>query len=276
MQANSDYHLEGLAKTLLIPLYIRAEESRRPDPLINDERAVALVRQLGPTPSWFRDMRVDKEDKVALVLRNREVDRAVRAFLASNRGAVVVHIGCGLDSRFERVDDGRAEWYDLDLPEVIELRRKLIGGEAARYHLLACSALDREWLDRVGVHRSRPFLFVAEGVLIYFEEEQVKSLVIALRDQFPGADLVFDAFSPFLVWGNNRRYARTKIGARCRWGLKRGRDLEGWAKGISLLDEWFPFDQPEPRLSHVRWVRFIPLLSKVMGVYHYRLGSSAG
>lgn len=69
----------------------------------------------------------------------REIDRYARDFLSRHPEAAVVHIGCGLDSRFERVDNGKVEWYDLDLPDVIELRRKFIGDEGERYHLLDCS-----------------------------------------------------------------------------------------------------------------------------------------
>lgn len=266
--------LSGVAETLLIPLYIRAVETQRPDALLKDEKAVAVVTQLDAAFSRIKQIKMDKEDQVALILRNREFDHFARDFLARYPEAVVVHIGCGLDARFERVDNGRVEWYDLDLPEVIDLRRKFIGGEGARYHFLACSAFDRAWLDTLSAQR--PVLFLAEGVLMYFEESQVKSLVLALRERFPGAELVCDAFSPFLVRMNNRRIARTKMGARYYWGLKRGKDLESWGEDIRLLDEWFPFDRPEPRLAHLRWMRYIPLLAKVMGVFHYRLGKATG
>jgi len=86
--------------------------------------------------------------------------------------------------------------------------------------------------------------------------------------------MVFDAFSPFFVWANNRRVARTKIGAPCHWALKRGQGLEDWGDGICLLDEWYPFQYPEPRLGKALWVRHIPLLAKTMGVFHYRLGKT--
>jgi len=277
MSEKSIQNLGGVAETLLITLYIRAMESQRPDALIKDDKAVALVTQMSYDFSRFDQIKMDEEDKVAIILRNREFDRYVRDFLARHPEAVVVHIGCGLDSRFERVDNGQVVWYDLDLPDVIELRRKLIGGEGERYHLLACSVFDSTWLERVSIHRQLPFLFLAEGVLMYFEEAQVKSLVLMLQEHFAGAELVCDAFSPFLIRANNLRFriSRTKISARYHWGLKRGKDLESWGKGICLLDEWFPFDRPEPRMAHVQWVRHIPLLAKVMGIFHYRLGKIA-
>jgi O-methyltransferase involved in polyketide biosynthesis len=96
----------------------------------------------------------------------------------------VVHIGCGLDSRFERVDNGRVEWYDLDLPEVIELRRKFIGNERERYHLLGCSVLEDTWLEAVKVHSQRHFLFLAEGVFMYSKERRLNCWC-SRRDHFP-------------------------------------------------------------------------------------------
>jgi len=276
MSETTNQNLSGVAETLLMTLYIRAMESQRPDALIKDEKAVALVTNMSYDFDRIRQVKMDEDDKVGVILRNLEFDRQVRDFLTRHPDAVVVHIGCGLDSRFERVDNGRVEWYDLDLPEVIEQRRKFIGDEGKRYHLLAGSVFDSAWLDKVSVHRQRPFLFLAEGVLMYFEEAQVKSLVLMLRDHFPGAELVFDAFSPFLVRANNLRMAISKFGVRYHWGLRRGQEIEKWGDGIHLLDEWGYFDRPEPRLDHIRWMRHIPLLARVMRVYHYRLGKAAG
>ena len=267
--------LSGVAETLLMTLYIRAMESQRPDALIKDEKAVALVTQMSYDFDRVRQIKMDEDDKVTVILRNLEFDRYTRGFLARHPEAVVVHIGCGLDSRFERVDNGRVEWYDLDLPEVIELRRKFIGSERERYHLLGYSVFDNAWLDAVSAHRQHPFLFLAEGVLMYFEEAQVKSLVLMLREHFPGAELVIDAFSPFLIRANNLRLSITKFGARYHWGLWRGQEIEGWGDGIHLLDEWGYFDRPEPRLAHIRWMRHIPLLARVLRIYHYRLGKAA-
>lgn len=276
MSEITNQNLNSVAETLLITLYIRAMESQRPDALIKDEKAVELVKQMDYDFTRIKQIKMDEEDKVTLILRNREFDRYARDFLVRHPEAVLVHLGCGLDSRFERVDNGKVAWYDLDLPEVIELRRKFIGGEGARYHMLACSAFDPEWLETLSIHLPHPFLFLAEGVFMYFEEAQVKALVLVLQEHFPGAELVFDAFSPFLVRANNLRLALTKYGARYHWGLKDGKDLEKWSTGIQLLGEWSYFDRPEPRLAHVQWMRHIPLFAKVLSIFHYQLGKPAG
>ena len=273
MTQRSGQDLSGVAETLLITLYIRALESQRHDALLKDEQAVTLVRRIDQDFLRNALVKIDPETQVAVILRNRQFDFYIRDFLARFPEAVVVHIGCGFDSRFERVVErnSKVEWYDLDLPEVIDLRRRFIGDEKERYHLLACSVLDSKWLDAVSAHRERPFLFLAEGVLMYLKESQLKPLVLTLQEKFPGAELVFDAFSPFFVWANNRRVARTKIGALCYWALKRGKELESWGDGICLLDEWFPFEQSEPRLGKARWVRGIPLFARTVGVFRYRL-----
>lgn len=170
------------------------------------------------------------------------------------------------------MDNGSVEWFDLDLPEVIELRKKLLGSEKGRYHLLPFSAFDSQWLKTVAAFRPRPFLFLAEGVFMYFPEEQVRSLVMKLLELFPGSELAFDGFSPFVVWANNRRIARTKLGARYHWACKNGKKLESWGD-MRLLGEWRIFDHVEPRLAKIRRLRFIPLVAKAIGIYRYRLGS---
>lgn len=265
-------NLSGVTESLLIPLYIRALETKRPDALLKDERAAELINKLNLDYAQLTRSQVSEEVQVSIVLRNRQFDRITQEFLAQHSEAVVVYLGCGLDTRFERVDDNQVEWYDLDLPEVIDLRRELMGCDSCRYHLLPCSALDLAWMDAVSTHNPRSFLFMAEGLFMFFEEAQVRGLIVAMKDRFPGSELVFDAFSPFYVWGNNRRVSRTKIGARADWALKHPTDLEGWEEGIHLMDEWYPFLAGEPRLAHLRWARFFPLLSKTTGIFHYQLG----
>jgi O-methyltransferase involved in polyketide biosynthesis len=135
--------LSGVPETLLIPLYNRAMESQRTDAMMKDEKAVELVTKMPLDFSRVRQIPMTELLKVMRIMFTREFDRYARDFIDRNPGAVVVHIGCGLDSRFERVDNGSVEWYDLDLPEVIELRRKYLGDERGRYHLSACSVLEK-------------------------------------------------------------------------------------------------------------------------------------
>ncbi len=264
MQVHID--LSGVPETLLITLYCRAIESRRPDALIRDERAVELVNRIDYD---FSQVKFPPIDQLFTIMRIREFDRHTQAFLTAHPDGVVVSIGCGLDTRFDRVDNGEAEWYDLDLPEVIAIRRQLLN-ETPRRHFIGSSMLDLTWMDRVESGAKRPCLFLAEGVFCYFEEAKVRRLVLALRERFPGAELVFDAMTPFMAWLHSHHPVIGKLHTHL-WGIKRGQELEGWDPGIRLLDEWFYFDGPEPRLGRARLMRFVPLLNRGSSIVRYRL-----
>jgi O-methyltransferase involved in polyketide biosynthesis len=111
---NIDHNLSGISETLFITLYIRATESQRPDALIEDKKAEMLVKKISEDGlydfSRIKSIHLSEENKLVITLRNRQFDRYARIFLARHPDAVVVHIGCGLDTRFERVDNGQVEW----------------------------------------------------------------------------------------------------------------------------------------------------------------------
>ena len=274
MSAITNQNLSDLSETYLAPLYWKAMESQRPDAMIKDEKAVELVTQGILDFSGVRQIHMNELFNAMRIIFTREMDRYARDFLIRHPDAVVVHIGCGLDSRFERVakSNSRVEWYDIDLPEVIALRRRFISDERECYHMLACSVLEDDWLEAVKVHSQRPFLFLAETVFVYFTEAQVKSLVLTLRDNFPGAELVFDGWRPFEVWIGNRYLSKSMYAGLMRWGFWRGQEIEDWSDGIHLLDEWGFFDQPEPRMDSFRWMAPIFRLFKPMRIFHFQLG----
>ncbi len=274
MSETTNPNLSSVAKTLLLPLYNRAMESQRPDAMLKDEKAVELVTQMRLDFSRVSQISMPELLKVMRIIFTREFDRFSRDFLRRQPDAVVVHIGCGLDTRFERVDNGRVEWYDLDVPDVVDLRRELIGDEAGRYHLLGYSVLEDAWLEAVKVHSQRPFLFLAETVFIYFTEAQVKSLVLTLRDHFPGAELVFDGWRPFEVWLGNRYLSDSPFAGLMQWSFWHSQEIEGWGDGIRLLDEWGFFDQPEPRMDAFRWMAPLFRLFKPMRIFHFQLGGA--
>ena len=220
----------------------------------------------------FSRLRLQRHDEVAVILRMNKFDSIVRDFLMRNPQAVVVHLGCGLDTRFERVDNGQVEWFDLDIPDVMAFRESLIPIRKRRYHSFATSAFDDGWLAEVSLFKPRPFMFMAEGVLPYFEEAQVKSLFFKLLEHFPGSELVCDAHTPFVIWADNLHLALARVEARLHWSIKQGKDVEEWGEGIHLLDEWNYYDEDVSQLKAFRWIRLFPPLAKSSGIFHYRLG----
>lgn len=268
MPTHTIRNLNAVSQTLMIPLYFRAMESQRPDALVRDPKAVELVGQLDYDFSGVQRL---KDEQVNYLLRMREFDRQARAFLAEHPDGVIVDLGCGLDTRFERVDNGQVEWYGLDLPEVIELRKELLD-ETPRSHFIGCSVLDFSWMDALSGQAGKHILFLAEAMLVYLEEADVKRSVQALAERFPGAELVCDAYSPVVV----RFHPRPPDMPRPRWGLKDDRDVEVWAPGIRLLSQWYYFDKPEPRLGVFQIMRYVPFIARVVRIVHYGLGEAVG
>ena len=264
MPAHSTRNLNAVSQTLLIPLYFRAMESQRADAWIHDPRAVELVSQLDCDFSGIRKL---EKEAVNYLLRMREFDRQACAFLEAHPHGVIVDLGCGLDTRFERIDNGRMHWYGLDLPDVIALRKELLA-ETPRSHLIGCSVLDFTWMDALDVQAGQPILFLAEALLVYLEEAEVMRLVQALAGRFPGAELVCEVYSPVVI----RYHPRSEAVAQPRWGLKDDRAVEAWAPGIRLLSRWYYFDQPEPRQGRFQLMRYLPFLARMVRIVHYRLG----
>ncbi|HNT76695.1 MAG TPA: class I SAM-dependent methyltransferase [Anaerolineae bacterium] len=247
--------LNDISETLLLPLAYRAFESRRPDALIHDPKAAEIVAQLAYD---FSKLERQRYQQLNIGLRVREFDRAVRAFLEQHPDGVVVDIGCGLDTRFERVDNGQVMWFNLDFPEVMALRERFFAPHA-RCHSLACSALEFAWMDEVA-QQPGPYFFLAEGVFPYIAEDELKSLLLALRDRFPGSELMFDMLPALLMRFNRMHPAiRQTRAARVRWATNDSRAPEKWGVG-RLLADWRYYNHDDPRLGWRRVFRYIPFM----------------
>lgn len=181
--------LGPVQETLLIPLYGRAVETRRKNGLVRDDKAVGIVETLSyDFGKWAR-----ARSTIGACLRTTMIDEDVQAFLAAHPMGTVVEIGCGLNTRFERIDNGRATWFELDLPDAIELRRRFFS-DAPRRRMVAASVLDATWMDDVAA-TGGPWCFISEAVLIYLDELDVETVVRRLAERFRGAWLVMDTAS---------------------------------------------------------------------------------
>lgn len=259
--------IRGVASTSFIPLACRAMEASRPRPILVDTAAAELFSKMGGSKAMLRGM--SKVDQASTVIRNRQFDHYARQFLAAHPGGLVVDIGCGFDTRFHRLDDGRMTWLGVDLPEIIALRRKFLP-DSARDPTIAQSMLDSSWLDIVE-QKARPTIFLAEGVFPYFSEEKIEPLIQELAARFSGGELVFDAFSVLSVNLHNKTHAILKEHeASLKWGIDDPAVLEAW--GLRLLEQWSYFDQYEPRFGIVYWLKIFPSFARMNLILHYRLG----
>ena len=193
-----------VAETLLIPLYMRAKESRRNNPILYDKAAERLADSLEYDYSQFDGAKLSE---VGCVVRGWYFDRAVRRFIETHPNPVVVNVGCGLDTRFQRIGNPKAVYYDLDLPEVDDLRRR---------------------------HPDAEFIFIVEGVLMYFYEKQVKAFLHNVANRFVGGELWFDVCGTMMSRHGVKPDSLRKHEAQIRSGLSDGHMVEQW-KSLTRL-----------------------------------------
>jgi O-methyltransferase involved in polyketide biosynthesis len=229
--------LGNVQKTLLLPLWGRAVETRKEHPLIVDKPAVDIINQIGYDFAEL-ERNYNEENQLSWVIRCINVDRTIKEFLKQYPDATIVNIGCGLDTTFERVDNHQLLWYELDMPDTIALRELLIPGQERRKTIRA-SVFDDTWFDQITVRSN--VLFVASGVFYYFEEEKLKKLFIGMAKRFPEGRMIFDAASPSGVKILNKSVIEgggMDENSYLKWGLKRAKNIETWGKCFEVIDEY--------------------------------------
>jgi methyltransferase (TIGR00027 family) len=278
--------LPDVAETGMLTFYCHVIESHNPNPILLDEKAVEISRQLNPVfeSSSSRLLRnlargeVKKELVVHIALRAKKYDEYVNSFLKENPDGILVNIGCGMDSRFNRIDNGRVTCFDLDLPEMIEFKRQFYD-ETDRYHFIAASVFEYAWMDQVAKIGKRPILFMAEGVFMYLDGQKVKDLILKLQSRFPGSELVCEVVTEFFTRKPWNRMVALKMNqqlgvgneAAFTFGIKNSRELESWHSGIEYLDDWSYFDTHHPRLGWVGTMGKMKFMRDVQYTVHYRL-----
>ena len=257
--------LKGAAESLLLPLSSRALEAGHHIPILRDRKAVELLGQLN-----FDASSVARNSlyHTIICLRTRRFDAVVAQFLNAHPRGTIVNLGCGLDTRFERLDNGCARWLEVDFAPVIALRRKLLTEEERRV-FFPCSITNPSWLDKLQDFGTQPVLFLAEGVLMFLDPSEVDRLLAEIIVRFPNSRILFDAVKPIEV--TLRRYHPTlrRTGAALRWGLRNARTLLGKHPSLELSSEWFYCDEPEPRLGWYRLLRYMPWLGRTAWILQF-------
>ena len=236
--------LQDVEASLLMPLWSRAKFTLQNSPLIRDPSAVEIVSRIDYDFSHL-DRAFPFRNNLLNVVRALHFDAKIRSFIATHPRALIINVGAGLDTTFHRIDNGLIQWYDLDLPAVIELRNQLIPPNE-RVHLISSSMFDPSWYTRVDPTGDGVFA-VSGGVLFYFSESEAKSFLTMFADNFPGAEIVFDAVSKLAAFLANRAIKRTGIkNAVVRWPLKDASIVNCWDRRLQVVDQ-FPFFKGIPR-----------------------------
>ncbi len=252
-------HLIKEKETYLATLYGKALDAAVEHPILGDRFAADAVARIDYD---FKELKLPNGGEITLPMRAWHFDQWTRAFLTANPKSTVLHLGCGLDTRVYRIDPGpQVRWYDVDMPDVIELRKQLYPDRVG-YQLIGSSVTDLAWLD--AIPGKTPVLVVAEGLVMYLPEKDGTALFRRIAEQFPSGQIMFDGYSGSMVRLVSR--LATVRGAKVDlvWGVDDPHDLEQQVPNLRLVES-VPFLTMPELISRLSTNRFRAAMYGFMG-----------
>ena len=220
--------LSGVPETMLQTVYARAKESSGRG-AIHDAKAEEIVERLDYD---FSIADKDTAMRSGVIARTIVLDRLTKAWLGTHPGGVVVNIACGLDTRCYRMS-GYAHWYNLDLPETMAVREKLLP-ESGTISQIAMSAME-DWGSEIS-EQNVQVLIVIEGLTMYLSEADVQRIFTVISSRFSNATVFVETMNPMIV----KRFKEKSIEgshAKFTWGIKNGKALAELLPGFRFMEE---------------------------------------
>ena len=221
-------NLSGVPETMLQTVYARAKETKTRG-AIHDDKAVELVDKL-----HYDFSLADKDAAMSsgVIARTIVLDHLVQQYLTAHPGAVVVNIACGLDTRCYRMS-GYAHWYNLDLPETMAVREKLLP-ESGTISQITMSAME-DWGSEIS-EQNVPVLIVIEGLTMYLSERNIQRIFTVISSRFSNATVFVETMNPTIV----RHFKEKSIdasNAKFNWGIKNGKTLAELLPDFRFVEE---------------------------------------
>ncbi len=235
-------------ESLFLTLGSRALDSRLPRPFLGDAMSDVVLSAVGYDLGKFPTLSargVDPRTKVFdVAVRTTRLDEMVRQFLYRHPNAVVLDLGAGLDGRVFRVDPpDTADWYDIDYPDVVELRREVMPARA-NAHGVGADLTDPGWLSDIPAER--PAMLVADGLLPFLAQGDFVTLLNRLTAHFPHGELALNGYSTYATWiFRHTRAMAPIVRGMINPGFNEPRRLEGWVDRLRLVEEIFLTRTPE-------------------------------
>jgi methyltransferase (TIGR00027 family) len=281
MQKLQSDDLTGVSETLLIPLHYRVEESKSESSSFKDEIAErfhdAIAYDWGKFDAASLQNRMTAVTTAFIHNRTAIFDEQVGNFLEKAPDGLVVNLGAGLDTRFHRLDNSRVEWIELDLPGVITFRQKLHEPESKRHRMIAASVLDDVWVVEVKRHARSRVLFVAEGLLPYFTEEEHRKIFTCLAENFPGQEMLFHTMGASLMqrFAQYSLISKTSMKVEMQWGLDDSRQVSALNPKVEFVREFSMLDGGYDQLPAQVRQKLTPAMAKNLAkIVHVRFKES--
>jgi len=185
---------------------------------------------------------IQARDAIAGVRRLMAFDKAANRFIADNPNCTVINLACGFDTRFWRIENEKCRYIELDLPEVIALKKEILRDRLG-YELIGCSVFDTSWMDKVTSNGNTGFLLIAEGLFMWFPQQDVTRIFKQIGERFYRSQLVLDMVPERYtkgIWKSLvRLHSRIEWGLDVAWdfGIKNPHDLETYANGFKVIGQ---------------------------------------
>ncbi|WP_032078261.1 class I SAM-dependent methyltransferase [Clostridium drakei] len=209
----SKINLSGVNETMLVPVYARALESKKKKPAFYDETAINIINSLDYD---FKKHGKSKLNMWGCSARTIILDREVSSYIKKHPNCSVINMACGLDARFNRVDNGKIQWYNIDFENVMNIR-KTIFPKNDRVTNVSSSILENSWIEKV--KNKDNVLVIAEGLLMYLEENEVKRLFETVSVSFKHCAVLCELMSKWMVKNQKIHDTIKKTTAVFRWGV---------------------------------------------------------
>ena len=265
--------LSTVSETALITLKAHVVESEKENPVIEDAVALECLNRLQSLlPIEIRDRVLNRKLPSTLTrhitLRARKYDSYTRRFLEEYADGLVVSLGCGFDTRYWRISKEPWKYIEIDLPDVIEAKRKVLDN-IVTYTMIGNSVLQEDWIKRILSVQKEHVLFLAEGLFMYLPKDGVISLFKRLTKSFVKSEIVFEVVNEKYTKGLWKKMVASKMstlgtqaGSSYDFGIRDAKDIEAYGDNIKVVEEWSYFEDEDIKPAILRLFRNVKLFSR--------------
>lgn len=224
--------LNNESKTLFIPLYGKALMSKN-NLFIHDPKAEEIIKNIDFN---FNDLKQSKWLSMYMAVRSLIIDEICNKYIEENTKSIIIHLGCGLDSRVIRTNQNYNMWYDIDFENVIDLRKKFYQ-ENNKYKMIGKSVTNLSWIDEINID-SNNILIIAEGLTMYLSQDELRSFIRGIYNKIGNVTLVFDAYSKKAVKVSKYKNPVNQMNASIKWGMNNPKEFIELNNNLIFVKEY--------------------------------------
>ncbi len=243
--------LSEVSQTAILTLTARAVESQRKGSGFSDSLAVLCLEKVMALASEAEKARFARWKKMYEGIQARDAkgrvhlamrfDRIADLFISAHPGCTVINLACGLDTRIWRIENKKCKYIDIDLPEMIELKKEILK-DRLDYDLIGCSVLDPAWIDRVTAKGNRNFLLLAEGLFMYLPGPDAAGLLQEISRRFERSQFVLDIAPEKYTRGLWKKLIAMEarvwdLDVSFVFGMQDPRQIESYGEGFKVIGQ---------------------------------------